>query len=229
MGEEIPRRKTVSLQEMDFSGAPGTHYRSIWYGDEDFKRRNRMGGQEISATHALEFYISKEQREAHPEWRAIIGGKPHAVRLKWSNTGVQQAVADAVIAQLDKQYTPSISLSPDDGGSFDESDDKAWDAGDYDAVMNGPSITDRYIKFCNIVAEKVTKKYPDVKLGFLAYVQYTQPPIREKLHPSLVPVIAPINYCRAHAMTDNCPSRRLVKSIVEGWAKASSSIAYYSP
>ncbi len=228
MGEEIPQHKTITLPLMNFAGAPGTWYRSVWYGDDAFKRRNRMGGFPIQAAHALEGYVTKEQRQQHPEWRAIIAGQPSETRLKWSNSGVQQAVADAIIAQLDKQYVPSISLSPDDGAAFDESDDKAWDAGDYDPVMAGPSITDRYIKFCNIVAEKVTRKYPDVKLGFLAYVQYTQPPIREKLHPNLVPMIAPINYCRAHAMTDACESRRLVKTIVEGWAKASSALSYYN-
>jgi len=226
MGEEIPQLKTIALPVMDFAGAPGTWYRGIWYSDADFRRRNRMGGSNIAASHALEQYITPEQRKQHPEWRAIINAQPSATRLKWSHPGVQQAVADAIINQLDRQYVPSISLSPDDGGEFDQSDDTAWDAGDYDAVMNGPSITDRYIKFCNIVAEKITAKYPDVKLGFLAYVQYTQAPVREKLHPNLIPVLAPINYCRAHAMTDNCPSRREIKAIVEGWAKASKSVAY---
>jgi hypothetical protein len=140
-------------------------------------------------------------------------------------------VADAIIAKLDKQYVPSVSLSPEDGASFDESDDTKWDAGVSDPVMGGPAITDRYVKFCNIIAEKVTKKYPDVKLGFLAYVQYTQPPIREKLHPNLVPQFAPINYCRAHAMTDTqiCPSRPRMKAMIEGWGKVSpGGVSYYN-
>jgi hypothetical protein len=236
LGEEIPQQKIITFPVMDFSGVPGTYYRGIWYADADFKRRTRNNGSYddssyIAAGHALENYVTQEQREQHPEWRAIINGKPSNVRLKWSNPGVQQAVADAIIAKLDKHYVPSISLSPEDGASFDESDDTKWDAGDIDPVMGGPSITDRYVKFCNIVAEKVTKKYPDVKLGFLAYVQYTQPPIREKLHPNLVPMFAPINYCRAHAMTDTqiCPSRPRLKAMIEGWGKASpGGVAYYN-
>ena len=234
MGEEIPLNKTIVVPVMDFSGAPGTLYRGIWYADADYKRRTRNNGSPfistyISAGHALEHYVTKEQREEHPEWRAIIDGQPHPLRLKWSHPGVQQAVADAIIALLDKDYHPSVSLSPEDGGTFDESDDTKWDAGDYDPVMNSPSITDRYVKFCNIVAEKVTAKHPNVKLGFLAYVQYTQPPIREKLHPSLVPMFAPINYCRAHAMTDNCASRQRVKPMIEVWGKASpGGVSYYN-
>ncbi|HEV7405529.1 MAG TPA: DUF4838 domain-containing protein [Chthoniobacteraceae bacterium] len=229
MGESIPANKTITLPDLDFTSAPGTIYRSIWYGDEAFKRRTRCGGSPIAAGHALEHYVTEKQRAEHPEWRAIIKGQPSPVRLKWSNPGVQQAVANAIIAQLDKQYISSISLSPEDGGEFDESDDKAWDAGDYDPVMNSPSITDRYVKFCNIVAEQVARKYPKVKLGFLAYVQYTQAPIREKLHPSLVPMYAPINYCRAHAMTDNCASRARMKPMIEGWGKvAPGGVSYYN-
>lgn len=234
VGEEIPQSKDISVPEIDFSGVPGTIFRNIWYADDDFERRTRNGNAQndsayIAAGHALEGYVTAEQRAQHPDWRAVIKGQPDGLRLKWSNPGVQQAVADAIIARLDKHYVPSISLSPEDGGEFDESDDLKWDAGDYDPVMNSPSITDRYVKFCNIVAEKVTKKYPDVKLGFLAYVQYTQPPVREKLHPNLVPMFAPINYCRAHAMTDNCASRARVKPMVEGWGKASpGGVSYYN-
>jgi hypothetical protein len=229
MGESIPSNKTITLADLDFTSAPGTIYRNLWYADDAFKRRTRNGGFYIAAGHALEHYVTAKQREEHPEWRAIIKGQPSGLRLKWSNPGVQQAVAEAIIERLDKQYISSISLSPEDGGEFDESDDKAWDAGDYDPVMNSPSITDRYIKFCNIVAEQVAKKYPKVKLGFLAYVQYTQAPIREKLHPSLVPMYAPINYCRAHAMTDHCESRARMKPMIEGWGKvAPSGVSYYN-
>ena len=58
-------------------------------------------------------------------------------------------------------------------------------------------------------------------MGFLAYVQYTRPPVREKPLPNLIPGIVPITYCRAHAMTDpNCPSRQQLLAILEGWAKS---------
>ncbi len=58
--------------------------------------------------------------------------------------------------------------------------------------MNTVSITDRFVNFCNRIATRVTKKYPDVKFGFLAYVQFTQAPTREKLHP-----ISPCNWRRS--------------------------------
>ena len=40
----------------------------IWYADNDYGRRNRMGGVLLNAGHALEGYITQEQRKEHPEW-----------------------------------------------------------------------------------------------------------------------------------------------------------------
>ena len=44
MGEVLPRMKTVAVREQDLDSAPYTLYRGIWYADEDYRRRNRLGG-----------------------------------------------------------------------------------------------------------------------------------------------------------------------------------------
>jgi len=228
LGEVIPQSKTIELPALDKSGVPITAFRQVWYADDAFKRRNRLGGFATSHKQNFEHYITEEQREQHPEWRATIGGKPHRYRLKWSNPAVADAVAAAIIAKLDEKYTPTVSLGPVDGSEFDETDDKAWDAGDWDPSMETISITDRYIKFCNLVAQKVNKKYPDVMFGLLAYVQHSRPPVREKPDPHLIPQICPITYSRAHAMTDEKSSRAQIRPILEGWARVSPNLAYYN-
>jgi len=230
MGESLPTLSTIEIPESDVTDAPDTAFRDIWYADKAFKRRSRLGGARIEGLHALEYYITEDQRKEHPEWIAEIDGQPHKRRLKWTNPEVSSAITDAIFAKLDKNYQPSISLSPADGASFDQSDDTAWDAGDWDDTLNQVSVTDRYVKLCNLIAAQVTKKYPDVRFGFLAYVQYTRPPVRETLAASLIPIIAPITYCRAHAFTDAelCPSRAQIRKIVEGWGKAAKQVAYYN-
>ena len=233
MGEVIPRQRTLRLPQMDISGAPGTEGRIIWYADEAFKRRTRQGGDPFNGGHALEInenYVSKAQLEAHPEWVGKKDGKPLHNRFCWADAGLRSAVADGVIARLDKEYSRSLSIGPDDGIDFCNcAACLALDAGDMDPTMSCVSITDRLVGFGNTIAEKVYKKYPDAILAFLAYVQYTRPPVREKLHPSLAPVIAPITYCRAHAMTNpDCPSRQSLRPIVEGWGKAARNLSYYN-
>jgi len=233
MGEVIPQLKTISLPVSDTSGAPGTEGRVVWYADDAFKRRTRQGGDPFNGGHALEInqnYVSKAQLNEHPDWVGTKDGKPLANRFCWANPGLRDAVATGVIAKLDKDYGPSISIGPDDGVDFcDCPKCRALDAGDMDPSMACVSITDRYMNFANDIAGKVCAKYPDELLAFLAYVQYTRPPVREKLHPNLAPVIAPITYCRAHVMTDtNCPSRQSIRPIIEGWGKAAKNVSYYN-
>lgn len=235
IGEYLPSLQTIALPVMDLQQTPKIVTRSIVYGDAAFKRRNRLGGFPYIAGHALEKYVSKEQLEQHPEWQAEIGGKRGlhfgevGYRLCWGNPEVAAAVAEGIIATLDKSYVQCISISPGDGANFCEcAKCKALDAGDWDPAMQCVSATDRYVHFCNQIAERVAKKYPDVKLGFLAYVQYTRPPVREKLHPSLVPQLAPICYCRAHTYTDaSCPSRASIRPMLEGWKTATKHLAMY--
>lgn len=228
LGESILRQSTITLADADLLGTPSTVYRDVTFADANFRRRNRLGGFALRVDRNLESYISDEQRQKHPEWRAIINGKPDPLRLKWSQPGVVEAVADHILASLDRSYSPSIPFTPYEGTGFDESLDTAWDAGDWDPSLNRVSITDRYVRFCNLVAERVTKKYPDVLFTITAFVQYSRPPVREKLHPNIVPVIAPITYCRAHAMTDThiCPSRPQVRPLLEGWSKVSRRLSY---
>ena len=238
MGEVIPSLKTIVLPVGDTCSAPGTDARFLWHLDPVYLRRIRNGGAGVSAGHALEVYskaeerygyLTKKQLEEHPDWNAMVGGKRSVNgRFCWGNPEVSDAVADAIIARFDASPSRHASLSPQDGSTFCECEKcKALDTGDFDPVMAAVSITDRFIHFCNRVAARVTARYPDAKLGFLAYVQYTQPPTREKLHPNLAVQLAPINYCRAHAMTDGCESRRRMRTIVEGWGRATSTISYY--
>ncbi len=228
-GECIPEMKTIRLKEEDFSSAPGTIYRNIWQADLDYKRRNRLGGMQLSASHALDSYISKELLEKHPDWVAVYKGKPSPPTAKWTKPETASAMADTILHYLDDgTYNYSASLSPEDGIVFDESEDPKFDAGDWDPQWNMNSLTDRLMLLCNRIAEKVSKKYPNTLFGVSAYVNYNRPPVREKLHPNIVPVIAPITYCRAHPMTDDSdPESAELRHIVEGWGKAARMTGIY--
>ena len=229
MGECIPSMKTIALPEMDYNSAPGTIYRSIWAADWDFKRRNRCGGMPLNASHALENYIPKETLAKHPEWIAVYQGKPVPPLTKWTRPEIADAMSETIIKYFDTGvYQWSASLSPEDGLAFDESEDPQFDAGDFDPQFGMNSLSDRLLILCNRIADRVTKKYPDALFGFNAYVNYTRPPVREKMHPNLVPVIAPITYCRAHPVTDDGdPGAADLRRSIEGWGKAARMTGVY--
>jgi len=227
LGEDIPRRETLRVPEVDDTLGPSTLYRGIWYADEDFKRRNRLDGIKIAAGHTLENWITKAEREEHPDWRAQIAGAPHPSRLRWSSPGVAVAIADNIRKSLAKKPADSVSISPSDGVSFDDTFDPAIDAKDWDPTVNGVSLTDRLLFLGNQVAEDLAADHPQLKLGLLAYVSYTRPPVREKVHPSIVPVIAPITYCRPHPLSDDaCPGAKDLRRNVIGWSERAEQLAF---
>ena len=192
LGEVIPSLSAVSLEAQDRTGRPHTLYRGIWYADDNYKRRNRTGGVSLSFGHALEGYVSQELREQHPEWRAISGGKPQPRRLKWSVPGAAEALADGIIAYLDKTPgTTAISLSGDDGLGYDATDDRKLDADDWDTAAGQVSITDRQVWLCNRIVELVNKKHPGIRYGLLAYAVSTRPPMAKTSLSALVAAICP--------------------------------------
>lgn len=230
MGEHLPDvTPTLSLDETDEHLAPYTYYRGLWYADDAYRRRNRFGGLLLSAGHALEMYVSKEDREKHPQWRATVDGKPHAHRLKWSAPGLADHIANVIIARYEAKPQPTYSLSPDDGLGYDNSpEDRALDADDFDPTFSDISNTDRLVWFVNQIAEKVNAKYPDIRFGLLAYANYTRPPVREKLHPSIIPQLAPITYRRAHPTSmPGVPGNDQLMYIIQGWGKQAQAISYY--
>jgi hypothetical protein len=229
LGEVIPSLPTVTLAEMDVSSAPFTYYRGLWYCDDAYRRRNRLGGLLLNAGHALEGYVTAEQRQAHPEWVGEVAGQPSPNRLKWSDPAVAEAIAARLLEYHAANPALTYSLSPDDGLGFDESAaDRAIDAGDYDSTFDGISITDRLMVLCNRIAERVTTQEPDVLFGMLAYANYTRPPVREPVHPAIVPQIAPITYSRAHPMTDDrVPGNPELRYLVEGWGQKARATSVY--
>ena len=239
MGECVPNLPSMMIPETDESLVPTTEWRRMEdrTADNDFRRRNRMGGgasggNVVMAQHALEGYISKEQRVAHPEWCLLVDGKPHLSYLRWTRQDVADAIADAIIQKLDKEYSPSVSLSPGDYvvPTEDPEEMKAdpvprvWEH-----AANQWSVTDRLILLANRVAERVGRKYPDVRFGLLSYVNYSMPPAKHKVHPNVIPVIAPIDFNRQHPMNwADHPNQTWLLDMLKGWGAAAPRIGYYA-
>jgi len=227
LGEDVPQRDSLGLAESDEILVPSTLYRGVWYADDDFKRRNRLDGVKISAGHMLEKWITSAEREEHPEWRAQIAGAAQPSRLRWSSPGLADAMADNIRKNVAKKPVDSVSMSPLDGVNFDDTFDTAIDARDWDPTVNGVSLTDRLLFLVNQVAKNLETDQPQLKLGLLAYVSYSRPPVREKLHRNIVPVIAPITYCRPHPWSDDaCPGAKDLRDNVIGWSDRAEQLAF---
>jgi hypothetical protein len=221
LGEVCPKKKTVVYGAGDVVDKPDMNPRWLRV-DRTWSRRNKLGGTNVPASHAFHRFVRSTEFEEHPDWFPLIKGQrtPRG-QLCLSNPEVVQRFVDRCKAHFEK--TPDsigISLGPNDGTGWCECERcQAMDSGRIDPFGQHRDMTDRLIKFMNAVIREVKKDYPDKRFGFYAYSCYQLPPVTVKPDPSIIPVFAPINYCRLHSMFNpNCPHRSAVRRIYEGWS-----------
>lgn len=234
LGEVYPKTRDLAIDKLDVTEKPGFLYRSIWGsqwgGGTLWKTWNGAGGMPLSMGHAWGRYVSKDLFAKHPGYFQLRDGQRRA--SDWfctSNPELRELFADGVIASIRAgQLNPSIS--PPDGRGYCQCDAcrRQDDPRSIEPSSGHVCITNRYVDFYQHVARRVAAASPDAILNFYCYADYTQAPTGGvKLEPNLCAWIAPIRYCRFHAIGDpGCPSRRQLAGLVDGWAGASSKIAY---
>lgn len=183
-------------------------------GESDWGAWNGIGGNiGISGGHAGGGLRGgwETHGKDHPEWFALqsdgtrdqnaAGGR---WRLCISNQGLVEHVAADILARFEGKPQPAISLSPNDGGlsnfcmceackKLDPPDGPKIRMLMFAKVGQGTrseidyvSLSDRFVHYWNAVAQRVTKVVPDQLFVVDAYSYYSDPPVREKLHPNLV-------------------------------------------
>jgi len=234
LGEVFPRTKTLSVDRLDLTEKPGLLMRSIWGsqwgGPSLWKTWNGAGGLAMATGHAWGGYVAKDLFATHPEFFRFRDGRREP--SDWfctSNPGLREEFARGVIARIAAgQASPSIS--PPDGRGYCECERcRAQDDPKSIEPSSGRvSVTNRYVDFYQDVARRVAREQPGAVLNFYCYADYTQAPTGDvRLAPNLCAWIAPIRYCRFHAIgRENCPSRRQLAELVDGWSRAASRIAY---
>jgi hypothetical protein len=188
--EVIPSTPSLSVA-VNVLEHPDYYARRIWPGfgalpenRESYaawEARNRMGsGVELRTGHAYGAIIHRNKAAfaAHPEYLTKPGGDKFCV----SDPGLQKLVIDDALAQFEKDPTlQSVSLDPSDGGG--------WESDSCPDAKEIGSVTDRAITLANVVAEAVSRKYPDKFIGLYAYNEHSPPPTI-KVHPRVVVSIA---------------------------------------
>lgn len=236
LGEVFPRSTDLSVKPITITEMPGLLERNpkgpTWRGDY-WKEWNGAGGDNFGHAHSWGRYIPKGTFEKHPEYFAMgaDGQRKNGDWLCTSNPEVREMFANQVLSVI-KGGTKHPSISPPDGRGYCQCDKcKSQDDPKVIEPSSGTvSISNRYVDFFDDVARRVAKEKPDSVLSFYCYADYTQPPtIDRKLSPNLCAVIAPIRYCRLHALGDvHCPSRKQQVDMVDGWAKVASRLGYYN-
>ena len=178
----------------------------------DLKSVERRGYPLYFGGHTFYFWIPGTLFKEHPEYFPLIKGKRtnyekpnYSVKVQ-TNVGskeVQELVAQKMIRILrEHPDIKMIGLGMNDGAGWGDSpEERAMD--DEEEYRRGVYST-RYFRFANIVAEKVAKVFPDVKIHTYAYFSCEEPPKLEKLHPNLI--IEFCTYRRDYKRTLDDPS-----------------------
>jgi hypothetical protein len=190
----VPHRDTVAVPEK-LNLVENPTYRSRWFRLapwDTFRLRERD-----KFHHNLSNIIPPSlYRNTHPEYFPIIDGKrwiPPAGRdfdfePNVAAPGLVELVANAAIKYFDENPgAGSFSLGMNDSNKFCDSD--ACLAGVPANIADKEQrIAYSFFDFYNKIARLVEKKYPDKRLGFLAYGDLRSLPVGAiKLNPMLVP------------------------------------------
>jgi hypothetical protein len=239
LGEHVPRRTTIRLDGLDETREPAIPsvtgfggYQADPPKGQEWARRNRLSGfRHYSHGHNWNYIISPDEVERHPEWFGLMDGV-RKEQLCTTNPEVIRIAKQRVLEYFERNpQAHSFSLSPNDSDKFCECERcRALDAQiGVDPFAPGGQFTDRLVYFFNQIAEEVAKRYPDKVLCFYAYLTHTDPPLKVKPLPNLMPVIChtPWEFCHAHPITAECaPCTRFRHALVR-WRELCPHVGIY--
>ncbi len=241
LGEIIPRRDKLTFPAGNYPEVPAVWSRSLWlnggdWADSGFHRwllHNRQYGVSVPSGHAWGSILPADKYfKDHPDWYMMRGGQRIPFMLCTSNAEMTREFIKNFKTHI-KQNPADVwySISQDDGIAFCECGNcRALDPGLKEVSLPSvPQMTDRLVSFYNQVVTELVKDYPDKYFAFLAYMGSTAPPRREKLHPHLMPVIAPYFYSRYHPIgSRRSETMRALETYIQDWSRCSENLGYYA-
>ncbi len=250
-GEDIPHHATLSVPRLDVRQSPAFFARVIQDVQDRRPKEDKqpsapklwlqrqkipstLDGWKLSAGHAWDDYISREQAEAHPEWLAKDDrGRPRrfanhkSIKFCTNEPALVEAFAASVIAMLDKYpERRCASISASDGGDFCQCE-KCLPLIAKDP-HGRPSYSALMVRFYDDVARRVAVKHPQRLVCGLVYYNYMYPPqpTNEKLAANLWLDWAPLNYYGWGLAKP--VYRDEFQRVAEGWRAVTPNFAYHN-
>jgi hypothetical protein len=198
LGEDIIKRDTIALATFEYRFHPVFLKRHFWPRqprDWHLHQRHLLYSYDAQSGHAFTDWWDK-YHDTHPEYFALqSNGKRtpakegSTVKICISNPGVWKQWLDNAEEKLRADPTLRvISATPNDGPWHCTCENcRAWDHPDAPKDGNQSSLTERHVKFWNILARGLKERFPnrDVYVGVAAYAAYGAPPVAEPLEKNI--------------------------------------------
>lgn len=241
-GDEIPAAEKIVFPAKTIKESPAFLSRTLsvtWtptikrYGiDWIVKLRRSVGQRRIRFAENLHKVIDpKIFGKSNPEFYQVYQGERLNILksknfYRWHPCFTAPGLADAVAELIDKDFRKTgrrdFSLGANDIDTYCECDICEKTDGNFRNAHGYRNRIASYISFCNKVAADVTAKYPDAKLGFLAYANLLEPP-ETPVHKALVPHIT---FDRMQWLIPE--KRKMDQRITSGWkSKGVAELGWY--
>ena len=205
IGEVLPSHTTVTIPTTPYEDSPSFFSRQFSggkTGHPEWQDKVRAGRIRVSFHHNLHsLFHPKDFAETHPEFYPVLNDgkrfipKPDPKDRKWESgwqpcftaPGIAEAAAEKIIAFFERTGRRTYSLGINDTNNHCQCAKCKAIVGDKRNFNHVSDYSPVFIPFANKVAELVSEKYPDCKIGFLAYSCILEPVPGLKLHKNLVP------------------------------------------
>lgn len=232
LGEIIPARKRVVLEQGDDAESPSFGRRSFWLGGgpsivtkaerefyNQWARRMRLGiAEELLLDGQGHFWDSliaknKEAFENEPEMLALVtdpAGKlvRKGPQIETTHPGILDLLERHVREtfeknQWSKEKAVTLPMGPADGVGYSLSPKSIGiTGGRRDPISGGPEVTSLVVSLINALLERVGEEFPHLSFGYYVYSVHADFPADVRPHPRIYPTLAPIAYSRLHATGD---------------------------
>ena len=208
---------------------------SIRFTDAYYDAVTNYGIPWYTSGHSLYYWLPGSYSKTNPEFFPLINGKRKfykgnyavGIQLNVGNKGLQDLVVNRIV-DFAKKYPECkyIALSVNDGGGWGESpEERAFD--DPDEYTRHVYST-RFFRFANLIAERVAKINPDIKIVTLAYLRCVEPPKLEKLSPNIVVKLCTYRRCYKCRLNDpECRVNRRWNKLLTDWKRFGNPIHIY--
>lgn len=163
--------------------------------DSDWGEFNGLG-KRLGFSHNLSRVFPATLFDTHPEFFPLIEGerwRPKSGQVNWNPDLGEPAVAEYAATAADKYFgenpdTVSFALGVNDGLRYGESLATLKWVEPMNWFRNRPDYSDLVFQFMNAVAERTESKWPDKKVGALAYY-WTENVPSFPLHSNVLPYL----------------------------------------